>query len=521
MAMIVSTFVRLSTGLKMLIILSTALLPLGLIALATSLESARGNRFNREAETRMMASESARQLTTAIFGVNRHLNAAIAGLDGAIAPDGCKRALEDVAKGEPYPVQFALADRDGRFLCATSGFSSLPLDRPAPGIGTAVGLIDGAEALRFVTARGDLLAAGEFSRVTLKRIVRPGVATAPFELLIRQGDARLALAAADRRSPLSQKMTVLEPVANGQLVIEMTVSATPLRAIEVLMVVLPLLMWIAAAVIGWLVVDRLLLRPLEQMQAAIMAYNVGAGPLAIPPMKTPAQEIRTLGDSFRDVTRKVTEHEAELEAGLARQTKLTREVHHRVKNNLQVVSSLISLHARGAKSDEASDAYASIQRRVDALAVVHRHHYAELEENRGVSLRALIGELASNLRSTAPPQASRLMITLELMPAFASQDVAVPVAFLITELVELVMACDPNGGIAIALRPGPAADRAELSLLAPGLKATACLDHPSLDRFNRIVGGLARQLRAPLTHDEAVGSYAILIAIVPVNADEA
>ncbi|WP_289846842.1 histidine kinase dimerization/phosphoacceptor domain -containing protein, partial [Acinetobacter baumannii] len=76
----------------------------------------------------------------------------------------------------------------------------------------------------------------------------------------------------------------------------------------------------------------------------------------------PAAEIRELGDTFREISRTVKEHEADLAEGLVRQTKLTREVHHRVKNNLQVIASLINFHARSARSEEASEAYASIQR---------------------------------------------------------------------------------------------------------------------------------------------------------------
>src|SRR3546814_3602585 len=63
----------------------------------------------------------------------------------------------------------------------------------------------------------------------------------------------------------------------------------------------------------------------------------------------PSQEIRELGEAFRTISRTVALHEADLAEGLIRQTKLTREVHHRVKNNLQVISSLINFHARGAR----------------------------------------------------------------------------------------------------------------------------------------------------------------------------
>ena len=85
-----------------------------------------------------------------------------------------------------------------------------------------------------------------------------------------------------------------------------------------------------------------------------------------------------------------------------------------MKNNLQVVASLLNIHSRGSPNEEVAAAYASIQRRVDALAVVHRNHFAELEENRGVALKPLISELAANLRATAP--ASALGMSIRLAP---------------------------------------------------------------------------------------------------------
>lgn len=500
----------------MLIILSAALLPLGLIALFASIESAQTNRLNREAEARLLSAESARQLSSAISRTTAALRGAEAGIaHGPLEQLTCQPTLEGLALAERYRVNLALFDASGRRICGTAGLSKVPVAAPVAGVGTQVQIWENARLLRFAVSRDGRLAIGEFPQRTLADISAPSVVTGSYGMTLRQGDAEIPLASLDRSGPLNQTMTVASPVAGGQLMLEMMVNVAPIRATEVLLVLLPLLMWLAAAAIGWLVVDRLLLRPLAQMQRAIAAYDVGEGPLALPAFTTPAQEIRRLGEAFRTVTEKVARHESELERGLARQTKLTREVHHRVKNNLQVVSSLINLHSRGAQSEEAGTAYASIQRRVDALAVVHRNHYAELEENRGVGLRPLIGELASNLRATASATASHMTITLELMPAFASQDVAVPVAFLITELVELVMACDPQGGIAIRLRRGSAPDRAELSLAAPGLNGAACQNHPSLDRFSRVLEGLARQLRSPLHRDEAAGIYAIEIAIVP------
>ncbi|WP_353739235.1 histidine kinase dimerization/phosphoacceptor domain -containing protein [Sphingomonas sp. NIBR02145] len=228
----------------------------------------------------------------------------------------------------------------------------------------------------------------------------------------------------------------------------------------------------------------------------------------------PAAEIRELGDTFREISRTVKEHEAGLAEGLVRQTKLTREVHHRVKNNLQVIASLINFHARSAKSDEATEAYASIQRRVDALAVVHRHHYAELEENRGLDVRSVIGELAANIRATAPERAQGLGVTLDISPVLVNQDVAIAVAFLLTEIVELAMNCHPAAQIRISIKPIPDDEhRALLRVSSPALVESTALETLVESRYGRIIGGLARQLRTKLHHDPLTGAYEAAIAI--------
>jgi two-component sensor histidine kinase len=224
----------------------------------------------------------------------------------------------------------------------------------------------------------------------------------------------------------------------------------------------------------------------------------------------PSHEIRDLADSFAAAATRIQAHEGELEEGLARQTKLTREVHHRVKNNLQVVSSLINLHARGAEGPVA-DAYAAIQRRVDALAVVHRNHYAELEENRGVAIRALAGELATSLRASAPAAATGMPIALNMTDAYVTQDIAVPVAFLITEVVELLMYCNPQGPVLISLEATDDPRRADLRIETVGMAGGAIADHPGLARFDRVVTGIARQFRAPLSQDLQAGRFEIRI----------
>lgn len=507
----------LSTGMRMLLILTAALLPLGLIAVFASIESAKANRLSREAEVRLIAAESGRRLTSAINTAAMALRSGFTGGGSSLDRVSCERMLRAITAAKPYRIDLGVFDASGLQLCATGRLASTAAMPPAAGIGTEVRVVPGADLLRFTTGglRGGAVAVGELPRDAIAALTAVSRIGGAYGIRLREGDAVISLAEADRAtSPLGRTVTVATPVAGGQMSLELKTPSSPIRAIEAVLILLPILMWLAAGWIGWIVMDRLVLRPLAQLQRAITAYGEAGGALRLPSLATPSREIRGLAQAFADVTSALAAHEGELANSLTRQTKLTREVHHRVKNNLQVVSSLINLHARGVADPAVSSAYATIQRRVDALAVVHRNHYAELEENRGVGLRPLLGELASNLRATAPADAAGLAITLEITPFFASQDVAVPIAFLVTELVELAMQCDPSGGVAIRLEPAEQPGRAVLSILAPGLATAACREHPTVGRAARVLEGLSRQLRAPLRYDPERGRYAIEISVV-------
>ncbi|HEX8446535.1 MAG TPA: histidine kinase dimerization/phosphoacceptor domain -containing protein, partial [Sphingomonas sp.] len=427
--MTLPSFARLSTGLKMLLILTVALLPLGLIAIFASIESAQTARLRRSEEARVLASQASRQLSVAIGRTSLDLRAVTARLDYApMTPatlrDQCRPALAALRDARGGQYEFAVVTIGGRKVCATAGFSGVVPRRPQDIFATELRLLGQAARVQFEARSpgGALYGVAEAPLATLARLVTtPERATLRYGIVLRQDAEQLIVRPFVNRAALGRKLVVRAPVASGQIALDLVINAVPIGAIELLLALLPILMWVAAAAIGWLVVDRLMIRPLRLLERVVAGYRPDAGPMALPRLTTPAREIRDLGAAFRMMTDRISRHDAELAEGLARQTKLTREVHHRVKNNLQVVASLINIHARGVDDPAVAAAYASIQRRVDALAVVHRNHFAELEANRGVGLRALIGELAANLRATAAPGAGGFGITLNLMTAFCTQ----------------------------------------------------------------------------------------------------
>ena len=205
-------------------------------------------------------------------------------------------------------------------------------------------------------------------------------------------------------------------------------------------------------------------------------------------------------------------------SAVARQTRLVREVHHRVKNNLQVVASLLNLHSRGSANEEVAAAYASIQRRVDALAVVHRNHYAELEANRGVALKPLAlrarrqfardrpGERRRRCRSgsTSPPS-TRPRTRRSRSPSWSPRSSS-SACCAAPSMVSVVLEAEGAGH-------GAPVDRGRRAAPRPS-SATQAL----ADRFDRIVTGLARQLRSALDRDPARGRYSVAVGIVEGEA---
>src|SRR3954468_21156183 len=77
-------------------------------------------------------------------------------------------------------------------------------------------------------------------------------------------------------------------------------------------------------------------------------------------------------------------------------TTLIKEIHHRVKNNLQIVMSLLSIQAKQAKDKVSRDALMQAQTRINALALVHRI-LNELEDQSTLDLKQLLEELAHQI----------------------------------------------------------------------------------------------------------------------------
>jgi chemotaxis family two-component system sensor kinase Cph1 len=134
-----------------------------------------------------------------------------------------------------------------------------------------------------------------------------------------------------------------------------------------------------------------------------------------------------------EVNRELTATIADNESLLLQKDYLIKEVHHRVQNSLQLVSAFLGLQARTVGDDVLTVHLAEAQRRLSAVAMVHRRLHSD-EHVQAVDLARYIGDLCTEIKSTMDKSWGG-QIELELAPILISTDRAVSVGLILTELV--------------------------------------------------------------------------------------
>lgn len=503
-----SRFDRLPTAAKLLLILSAVMVPIGL-----ALTWLGANGINEaKLAIRGRADDQGRLTAKAIDSfIARNALAMRVAANGALAggpANVCERVRRSLSIAPAIGQDFEIDRIDGTPLCTVGrsvetrrlplvapGAIKVLLDNREQALVTRIGVINGIATT--VTPLADIRAVAEEAGTTISTLSLRDSAQRVVQIIPTPAGARL------QHSEWS--------IGGGQATARIGTPEMKLGNLDRLALLLPVMMWVAAALITWLLVTRLLIRPLRRLERAVSAYQPGESELDLPDELGPSAEIQQLRDSFGNAIHRIDQSEREMVQALDGQRRLVREVHHRVKNNLQVVASLLNIHGRNATSPGSRDAYVAIGRRVGALAVVHRNHFAELEENRGIALRALLSELGTELRASAPDAARAFVIDLDVEPLHTTQDAAVAVAFLVTEIVEYAMLHAPADAVEIDLRRiGELTARLTLSSQILNPDAT---DDPEKVQFERIVAGLAKQLRSPL--ERKLGRYSVEFPIFP------
>jgi two-component sensor histidine kinase len=169
-------------------------------------------------------------------------------------------------------------------------------------------------------------------------------------------------------------------------------------------------------------------------------------------------EIRELNDTLMTMAARIKAREAELNESVSQKQMMLREIHHRVKNNLQTVTSLLNLYARIPRGEAIKQAFADVQTRINTLALVHRHLY-ESQDLREIELAAFMSNLCRLVQDGSGVPTRRVRLKVDIPAITLSGDRAVPLALLTTEiLTNAFKHAFPDhraGNIAVQMRAEP------------------------------------------------------------------
>jgi two-component sensor histidine kinase len=158
---------------------------------------------------------------------------------------------------------------------------------------------------------------------------------------------------------------------------------------------LPILMIGFAWFAIWLATDRQVTQWINYLRRIAHAYRSGHYTIR-PDLAEAPVEFKLLGDAMSEMAEGIQERDRRLRENVEMKTTLIKEIHHRVKNNLQIVMSLLSIQANQVKDAGAKEALLQAQTRINALALVHRI-LNELEDQSFLDIRQLLEELGHQI----------------------------------------------------------------------------------------------------------------------------
>ncbi len=135
----------------------------------------------------------------------------------------------------------------------------------------------------------------------------------------------------------------------------------------------------------------------------------------------------------RDIT-EIKETQIKLEQALNDKDMLMKEIYHRVKNNLMVISSLLNLQSRYIKDEEAKGIFKESQERARSMALIHERLYRSTDLKR-IDFGDYIRALATDLFRTYVADSSRIKLELEVEDVMIDIDTAIPLGLIINELL--------------------------------------------------------------------------------------
>lgn len=256
---------------------------------------------------------------------------------------------------------------------------------------------------------------------------------------------------------------------------------------------LPILMVGLAWLAIWFATERQITQWINYLRRIAAAYR-GGHYAARPALDGAPEEFRSLGLAMEEMAAAIQDRDKRLRDAVQQKTLLIRETHHRVKNNLQIVMSLLSLQSNQMKDEAVREALGQAQARIDALALVHRLLH-EVEDQTTVDLQRLLGELTRKIAEGMAAEDTSVATSVDSIAVQVPGEVAVPIAlFTVEALMNIFKYAFPPGRrdgmvkVVLARKDGKLA----LTIEDNGVGYEADATKPGIG--SRLLGVFARQV---------------------------
>lgn len=222
---------------------------------------------------------------------------------------------------------------------------------------------------------------------------------------------------------------------------------------------------------------------------------------------------------------RVEQRTQELIASIFEKEVLLKELHHRVKNNLQMIQSLLSLQARAIEDPRSLAVLRESQQRVKAMAMAHEKLY-QSDSLAQIDFADYVQSLIRDLRQSYMLNSAMIQLSLQVEPLELPVDTAIPCGLIINELFSNAIKYafpEPLGSPAPQITVQFLADQQDylLTVADNGIGIPVSLDLQTTRSLGlRLVTALTRQIRGTLDLDRSAGTrFTIRFAQAPEPAE--
>ena len=259
---------------------------------------------------------------------------------------------------------------------------------------------------------------------------------------------------------------------------------------------------------------RNLIKPLRALQT--FAQRVAGGALNARANIDAGGEIGDLADSFNRMVESLEQHQVKLResikstASLREKEILLREIHHRVKNNMQILTSLLRLQTRQTDSLPLRQVLQESEARIRSMGLLHEKLY-QSESVSTIDMQGYLRTLTAELIRTNTPAGTHREVKLDVGDVNLGLDTALPCGLIITELVtnalKYAFPNRPHGTIYISLHEAQGDEDFALIVWDDGIGIDNSFDITKATSLGmRLVKMLTDQLNGKLAFDGSAGT---------------